>query len=1060
MNQYENRIKAVLRDMSGWRYTNVQQMTPQWIKEGDYRMERTFQKDGEDWKPFNTADTWGGKDGHFWVYSEIILPPEYEGEKAVLMVATGATDIWNTDNPQFLVYVNGKMAATMDMNHHTVTLSEKAKAGEKFEIAIYAYSNKELPTNFLFEQIAVLRSDVEKLYYDMKVPFEAAQLMREDEIDRNDTLEILNRCVNLLDLRQVGSKEFYMSVQEADAFLEQELYQKEDGTPRYQNPVCVHSIGHTHIDVAWKWPLRQTRQKTVRSFQTVLNLMKEYPEYRFMSSQPQLYQFVKEDAPWLYEQIKERVKEGRWEPEGAMWLEADCNLTGGESLIRQILYGKKFFKEEFGIEDQEVLWLPDVFGYSVALPQILKKSGVRYFMTTKIAWNEYNKMPNDTMMWQGLDGSEILTYFISTTNYQVYPELIKNGSFNTTYNGRQNVSQVKGTWQRFQNKELTKDVLTCFGHGDGGGGPTAEMLEENRRMAKGVCGCPVTRQTSVKEFFHILEKNLEGKKVPKWCGELYLEFHRGTYTSIAKNKKNNRKCEFLNADAELFSVLAACADPMFVYPKERLEEAWKLVLLNQFHDILPGSSIKDVYEDSDIQYARVKELDTNMIQNAQNALKNCLEFQTVDQENAAVQVQNTLSFERGGFVELPESAGIWNKELQRTENGMVLFALPECALAKGVTVYPDLAKAQPCIEPVISGPKVGERQITSFETPFYKIRMNLDGEFTSIYDKNAKREVLKDGFTGNCLTVFEDRPLEYNAWNIDSYYEEKSWHWNQLEDLYLAENGPVRAAIVIKRRFLQSTLEQRIYFYRHTGRIDFKTVIDWKEEQLLLKTAFPVDILTSKATYEVQFGHVERPTHKNTSWDEAKFEVCAHKWADLSECGYGAALLNDCKYGYDIHDSVMRLTLLKSGIFPDPDADKEVHTFTYAFYPHMGDFREGRVIQEAYDLNCPLQAEIVGAKEKKTLSMLKLDTEHVIADTVKLAEEGDGIVIRMYEAYGKRGEVTMELPVLGDLSQFSIWECDCMEQEEREITHENGKVSFGIRPFEIKTWKLKKCKIF
>lgn len=1065
MQQYRDRIQAILNEMTDWRYTNVQTLEPRWVCEADYRLSETFEKEGKEWKPFRKAETWGGADKHFWFYSEVTLSKEYEGEKVVLRISTGATDIWNTNNPQFLIYVNGHMAATMDMNHHTVTLSEQAKEGERYEIAVYAYSNLPMTTNFLFETIAVLRPDVEKLYYDIKVPFEAAELMREDEIEREETLSLLNRTLNCLDLRIVPSEAFYESVAAATAFLEQGLYENAD---KRKSPVTVHSVGHTHIDVAWKWPLRQTRQKTVRSFQTVLNLMKEYPEYRFMSSQPQLYQFIKEDAPWLYEQIKERVKEGRWEPEGAMWLEADCNITSGESLIRQILYGKQFFEQEFGIKEQEVLWLPDVFGYSVALPQILKKSGIRYFMTTKIAWNEYNQMPNDTMMWRGLDGSEVLTYFISTTNYNVYPELIRNAGFNTTYNGRQNVSQVKGTWQRFQNKELTKDVLTCYGYGDGGGGPTAEMLEESRRMEKGICGCPITRQTSVREFFHILEENIkeserEGKKLPRWCGELYLEFHRGTYTSIAKNKKNNRKCEFLNADAEFLSVLADVLQKQqgksFAYPKEALDEAWKLVLLNQFHDILPGSSIKDVYEDSDIQYARVYALDEEMIEKAENAIAEVME----EEENAdfALAVYNSLSFERDGFVELPweENACFVPSNAQKTEKGTLLYPLPHKVAAKGVTLYREEKGEKQASEEaeVMFDLKMQEGRLAAFETSFYRIVLNAEGEFASIYDKEAEREVLLAGEVGNRLRVYEDRPLQYNAWNIDAYYEEKSWDWNQVEEIKLVENGPVRAVFVVRRRFLHSTLEQRVCFYRHTRRIDFETVVDWKEEQLLLKAEFPIDVTAARATYEVQFGNVERPTHKNTSWDEAKFEVCAQKWADLSECGYGAAILNDCKYGCDIHDSLLRLTLIKSGIFPNPDADKEEHRFTYSFYPHMGDFREGRVVMEAYDLNCPLTAKRVKGGKAVSYSFLELSVEHVLADTLKRAEDNEGWVLRMYEAYGKRAKVSMRLPLLEAAikeGSVRIWECDCMEKAEQEVLAQDGHICFDIRPYEIKTWKI------
>ncbi|MEG0566590.1 MAG: alpha-mannosidase, partial [Hungatella sp.] len=477
---------------------------------------------------------------------------------------------------------------------------------------------------------------------------------------RVETLEVLNACVNQLDLRIPQSEAFLNSVESAIQYLQEHYYQELSHSRVGSLPVTVHSIGHTHIDVAWKWTLSQTRQKAVRSFLTVSRLMKQYPEYKFMSSQPQLYQYVKESAPKLYGEIKEMVKQGRWETEGAMWLEADCNLSSGESLIRQILYGKQFFRQEFGTEENEILWLPDVFGYSVALPQILKKSGIRYFMTTKLGWNENNQIPHDTMMWQGLDGSEILTYFITTTNYQSYPELNYKKTFNTTYNGLQNAKQIMGTWQRFQDQSLSRDVLTCYGYGDGGGGPTAQMLEENRRLEQGICGCPVTKQTFTRDFFHILEHNLTGKKIPRWCGELYLEFHRGTYTSMARNKKNNRECEFLNGDAEFFSVLAGYDGGTLSYPKKQLEEVWKLLMLNQFHDILPGSSIKEVYQDSDLQYARIRQIDHTIIREAQKNIVKQHGYQpaTGIESNCKLAVFNTVGFERTGLVKVNEQVSI------------------------------------------------------------------------------------------------------------------------------------------------------------------------------------------------------------------------------------------------------------------------------------------------------------------------------------------------------------------------------------------------------------------
>lgn len=1049
MKQYKNRIQTILTSLSELRYAESKWVENIFMKEGDYSFAETCENELEGCTPFKRGETWGGTDKHFWFFTKLNMTKEYQNKKVIIQLNTGATDIWNTDNPQILVYINGSLYATMDMNHHEFVVAEDIKTEEEIELSFYAYSNSKEKSNFFELKMAVLQEEVQELYYNMKVLFDGASLLKEDDIKAIKTIEALNHCVNLLDLRVTDSEEFFASIKEADQFLKEKFYTEK---PK-DSDVVVHSIGHTHIDIAWKWQVKQTRQKVVRSFLTVIRLMEQYPEYKFMSSQPQLYQLVKEQAPELFEEIKKRVKEGRWETEGGMWLEADCNLASGESLIRQILHGKRFFKEEFGIENQEVLWLPDVFGYSVALPQILKKSNIRYFMTTKIGWNEYNKIPNDTFMWQGLDGSEILTYFITTTNYDLYPELNQKPNFNTTYNGLQNANQIKGTWQRYQNKNLTTDVLTCFGHGDGGGGTTPEMLEENKRLEYGVCEVPTTKQTFVKDFFHILEKNLEGKAVPKWNGELYLEFHRGTYTSMARNKKNNRECEFKNQDAEFYSMLALLLGKDFAYPRQELDRAWKLVMLNQFHDILPGSSMKEVYEDSDVEYAEVRSIDDSIISLAK---KNILENQSENSEEEKLAVFNTLGFERTGIVEVEANKKPFSYLVsQESKDGDILYLVPK-AVSKGMEILDETSVKQKSADvvevesQVLTQVKENENGM-SFETKYYQIQLSETGEFVSLFDKKAKRQVLKKGETGNRLEVFEDRPREFDAWNIDVYYKEKSWVIDNITECKIVENGPIRGCISMKYTFLESTIEQYIYFYSHTRRIDFKTTVDWKQQQLLLKTAFPVDIMSNKATYEVQFGNVERATHENTSWDKAKFEVCAHKWADVSEYGYGVSLLNDCKYGYDIHESVMRLTLIKSGIFPNPDADKEVHNFTYSLYPHEGDFRVGKVTQEAYDLNCPLEGMIVNNVKSGAYSLLSLNAENVFADVIKQAEDNEDIIIRVYEAHGKRTVVDAISPYF---EKGQVWECNCVEEKETELKVNSQTISFEIKPYEIKTFRI------
>lgn len=878
------------------------------------------------------------------------------------------------------------------------------------------------------------------MYYDIKVPLDAVTLLDKEDSRRIDTIRILNDCINLLDLRKPYSESFYQSVEEAIAFLQREFYAKSCGNAS----ITATCIGHTHIDVAWLWTLAQTREKTVRSFSTVLNLMKSYPEYVFMSSQPQLYQYIKEDQPEIYAQMKERVKEGRWEPEGAMWLEADCNLSSGESLVRQILFGTRFFKEEFGVENK-ILWLPDVFGYSAALPQILKKSGIDYFMTTKISWNEYNKMPYDTFMWKGMDGTEILTHFISTTNYS---EVSK--SHGTSYNGVINPDQIMGAWQRYQQKNINHDVLVCFGYGDGGGGPTKEMLENARRLEKGIPGCPQVKIGKAVDYFKKLEDTVTGSgRLPKWVGELYLEYHRGTYTSMARNKKYNRKSEFLFQDVELFSAMSKHAASGY-YPQSEINKCWETILLNQFHDILPGSSIKEVYEDSRAQYEKIAA-------KGQNLLNDCLDniAGKISVPVPSVIVFNQLGWNRSDMVELTlphgaESAGIRDLEgkllpAQTLQGGKVLF-YAENVPSKGYKAF--------TVEEAKSAPKVTSAFDQTFENDYFRITFDTACSMTSIFDKTNNRELLKPGERANVLQAFEDKPHNYDAWDINIYYQEKMWEINDVVKVELTEDGPVRKTLRIERKFLDSWIAQDIQLYTQIPRIDFKTTIDWKEKHVLLKAAFPVDIHTEKASFEIQYGNVERPTHWNTSWDTAKFEVCAHKWADLSEDAYGVSLLNDCKYGHDIKDGLMRLTLLKSATWPNEDADRERHEFTYSLYPHAGGFREAGTVQMAYELNCPMYAAYRDANDgtlPHELSFAHVDKENVILEVVKKAEDSEDLIVRLYECYNRR--TTATLGVYGKVTE--VYECDLMEQPLHFVPTKSSSFTFEIKPYEIKTFKIK-----
>ncbi len=999
-------------------------------------------------KNFESGDRWGGQDKHGWFKTRAVVPESFNGRKLVFEVKTGREGDWDALNPQFLVYVNGKLIQGMDVNHREIILSDYARSGEEFEIYLHAYSGMKEGLSELHAFLSVFDSNVNKLYYDIKVPLDVAILLDKEDKNRIDILNYLENAVNLLDLRIPFTQGFDESVLEAISYLENEFYGKFCG---HEN-VIANSVGHTHIDVAWLWTLAQTREKTGRSFSTVLNLMKQYPEYIFMSSQPQLYKYVKEDFPEIYEEIKERVAEGRWEPEGAMWLEADCNISSGESLVRQLLFGLRFFKQEFGIENK-ILWLPDVFGYSAALPQILKKSGIDYFMTTKISWNEYNKIPSDTFNWKGMDGTEILTHFITTCDAN------RPDSNFTTYNGDLVPKQVVGSWQRYQQKDINNEVLISFGFGDGGGGPTKEMLENARRMEKGIPGCPRVKMGRSLDFFKKLESTVKNnRKLPKWVGELYLEYHRGTYTSMARNKKFNRKSEYLYQDTELFNVLSTQAAGTGNYPAQEINEGWETILLNQFHDILPGSSIKEVYEDSKAQYIEIGKKGQRLLGTALDNIAS-----KIGLSEKSVVVFNQLGFERSDMavVELPdgfENACVYDKQGRQLPSQIIneqginkLAFFAEGIPAKGYKAF--------SIAQNIRTDHLFDKaaQISAdhkvIENRYFTISFDDSFNMASVFDKLSGREVIKEGQRANVLQAFEDKPHNFDAWDINIYYTEKMWEVKDVESVRLIENGPLRAGIEIRRRFLNSNITQEIYLYSCIAKIDVVNKIDWKEKQILLKASFPVDVHADKATYEIQYGNVERPTHGNTSWDKAKFEVCAHKWVDVSEDGYGVSLMNDCKYGHSIIDSEMKLTLLKSATSPNPDADREYHEFTYSLYPHQGSWKEANTVNMAYSLNCPLYCRMIDAHEGSLpaeMSYISVNSPNVIIEVVKQAEDGNGTIVRMYECHNRR--TTVSARTFKDIK--SIWECDLMENSLNEIPHEKNSFGFEIKPYEIKTFRI------
>ncbi len=972
----------------------------------------TVLPDTSDFLPFNKGDTWGyERDSHAWFAFTVTPPKERAGEEIKLNIDTGLGSCWDAVNPQFIAYVDGHIKQGMDVNHTYIMLSGK----DSYEVMIYAYSGMEHHrSNLRFDVNMVYENqDVKKLYYDLSVPFQITEFMDENSYVYNNVIAILEKATQRVNLLNPPSEAFYASVKDALNLLEKEFY----GKFCHEQDVKSICIGHTHIDIAWLWTIDQTREKAQRSFATVIELMKRYPEYKFMSSQAVLYKMVKEECPELYEEIKAMIKAGRWEVEGAMWVEADCNLSSGESLVRQVQYGKNFFRDEFGVESR-VLWLPDVFGYSAALPQILRKSDVDWFVTSKIGWNDVNTMPYDTFYWKGIDGTQINTHFLTAQ----YENKGREPRRQSSYIPHTDFPYIDGAWNRYQQKSLHNEALVTFGWGDGGGGPTEHMLEVLKRTSSGVPELAQAKMGFATDFLAGLEKSLKKSPelVPDWQGELYLEFHRGTYTSIAKNKKNNRDCEFLLLDTEALCVMLDKIRGA-EFPKKELHEMWEVLLVNQFHDIIPGSSIFEVYENSDKDYAKLKD-DANKIRNT------VYDYISANVQGAGYAIFNPNSFVGSGVVDIDGVCASVDNIPPKGYRVISELDTKNTIEVKGNTVF----------------------------TKYFTVKFDENYSITSIYDKKNHREVIKKGAKANRFIVLEDYPDAYPAWELQRSVNDKEYALEGAYDFKVVVNG-AKTGISFKRNHMSSTLCQTVWFYENMPRIDFETKVDWHEKNQILKVSFPVDINTDKATYEIQFGNIERPTHYNTSWDHARFEVCAHKYADISEGNYGVSLLNNCKYGHDIHDSDMRLTLIKSAMNPDNNPehvnDQGLHEFTYSIYPHKNALNSSDVVKYAYDLNIPMYAKKCagGGKLPNEYSLVSFSTDNVICETIKEAEYSKDTVVRFYEAKNSRTRTTVKFGF--DVNE--VYLADLNEAAKKKLTVKNNTVTLDVKPFEIVTLLVK-----
>jgi alpha-mannosidase len=981
-------------------------------------------------EPVEPGYKWGPIWSDAWFLFTGTVPAEWKGETVVARLDCGAEAIiWQGDEPM----------QGIDVNHGEYLLTNSAAGGEAISLHVRANGmNPHVsvdaqpivppaePFTFKHAFLAVFDSELWALFYDMSVAMGVMREQPENEPRRGQLLYALNAAINAYDAADRST------IARCRAIVA-ETYNK----PATASAHKLSAIGHAHIDTAWLWPLERTQQKCLHTFATATRYMDQYPDYKFLCSQAQQYEWVKELAPKLYDRIKEKVKSRQWEISGSMWVEADCNLSGGESLVRQILIGKNFWMDEFGVETVD-LWLPDVFGYAAALPQILTKAGVKYFLTQKISWNQINKFPHHTFLWQGIDGTRIFTHFPPAD----------------TYNADMSPKELAFNVHNFRDHDRATRSLYVYGYGDGGGGPTTKMLESAARL-KDVEGMPKVTLEFCQDFF---EKAVEdAKDLPVWVGELYLELHRGTYTTQAHNKRGNRKGEFLLRDAEFLACIRP--DGLANYPSKELERAWKLLLLNQFHDIIPGSSVNEVYRDSDRDYAEIMALGEKVVQDSLAAIG--AQLNTQGMALPVLVARNSDDWVYGGTVQItlpdganPESVRYGGEEpagVQIVEEEGARYALFQEQSAEdghGYTVYDLRGAPSEQINPFI----VTERLL---DNGILRVELDENGLITRIHDQVRDREVMEPGATGNQLQLFEDKPLFWDAWDVDVYYQEQGRVITELDSVEVLEEGPVRGALRITRSFGNSKIVQTVRIAANSRRLEFATTVDWHEAHKMLKAAFLVAVNSPSATYEIQYGHVERPTHYNTSWDLARFEVAAQKWVDLSEGDYGVALLNDCKYGHDTFGNTLRLTLLRSPKAPDPEADMGRHTFTYALLPHAGDFRTGQVVEEAYHLNAPPRTFLLQTGQAGTLPneqvFFETDRELFLIEAVKKAEKEDAVIVRLYEAGNKRGQAALKtsLPVK------SVHLCDLLERDLEELSVEDGSIRLAVKPFEIITVKLR-----
>lgn len=969
------------------------------------------------------GDRWNaGYDVTRWFNSSVTVPESMDGKKLYLFLDFGG---------EAMVRINGEIAGATSNGERSwrdrdLIFIDANKAGTKLDIELEATVDcgvfcdeamagaKYTKYTIRDARLSAVNEATEKYWFDIKSAYDSLRFI-EDKVIYARVYRAIDESIHMIDF-DFDDETFYKSVPAADELLLKMLKEIPDAK---QGEICM--IGHSHLDIAWLWTTRELVRKTARTFSNNIALMKQYPDFKFTQSQAIVYDYMKKYYPDIFEKVKELVKAGRWEIVGNTWVEADTNLASGESLVRQLLYGREFFMKEFGISS-DIYWLPDCFGFTWAMPQIIKRSGMKYFYTAKLFYNATNKFPYSVFNWKSHSGDEIVACVQQAA-----------------YQGEYDASYLSSLWNRMEQKEITSKVIGCFGYGDGGGGCTRGQVERSKRY-ESIPGMPKARNTFVRDFFEGSEQLK--KDLPTFSDELYYENHRGTFTSQAFIKKNNRRGEFMFRNIEFTNVLASTLLGA-EYPAEKTEEGWKILLTNQFHDILPGTSIHEAMEMTREEYKEMNELGNGLLGAAFRKLNGNVEMCA---DGVIVWNMNSAPMSGTVTVELPFDGGICDldgNELRCVADGKKVTFIAKDVPAMGFKVFKVCEKK--AFDKVVATKAL-------LENSRLRVEFDDNGNISRIFDKANNREVLTD--KGNVLTISQDKPIHESAWNLELNYQKKMWTLEKADSIEVVEASEVRGVLRIVRSFNKSVITQDIILAADADYLDFDTTADWHETEKILKAQFPVSVTNTYASYEIAHGSINRPNHWNYTTDLVRFEVCGHKWADLSEGDYGVSIINDCKYGYDIKDNLMRITLMRAPICPDTVGDKGINSFVYRLYPHKGTWSQADTVKYAYQLNQPLKA-FAAQKQDGTFgsekSFITVDRDNIVIDAVKPAQDGRGIIIRMYEAVRSRGNVGVKFN-FGKVNR--VIETNLMEVDENEIETTDNSFEFFITPHQVRTFRI------